>query len=60
MVLSEWASKPVNHTSWVAAATPTDHPKSVHNRRVMGPFDGVFILLSLCLFDISVDKVTLS
>ena len=31
MVLSEWASKPVNHTSWVAVATLTDRPKSVHN-----------------------------
>ena len=31
MVLSEWASKPVNHTSWVTVATPTDRPKSVHN-----------------------------
>ena len=35
MVLSEWASTPVNHSSWVAVATPTDRPKSVHNRCVI-------------------------
>ena len=37
MVLSEWTSKPVNHTSWVAVpvATPTDRPKSIHNRCVI-------------------------
>ena len=35
MVLSEWASAQVNHTSWVAVATPTDRPKSVHNRCVI-------------------------
>ena len=62
MVLSEWASKAVNHTSWVAVATPTDRPKSIHNRCVIELFGGVFIILSLCLFDIwfSVDKVALS
>ena len=43
MVLSEWASKPVHHTSLVAVATPTDRPKSVHNRCVIEPFGGVFI-----------------
>ena len=42
MVLSEWASKPVNHTSWVAVATPTDCPKLVHNRCVIETFGGVF------------------
>ena len=60
MVLSEWASNAVNHTGWVAVATPTDRPKSVLNRCVIEPFGGVFIILSLCLFDISVDKVALS
>ena len=60
MILLEWASKLVNHTSWVAVATPTDCPKSVHNRCIIEPFGGVFILLSLCLFDISVDKGALS
>ena len=25
----------VNHTSWVAIVTPTDRPKSVHNRSVI-------------------------
>ena len=28
----------VNHTSWVAVVTPTDHPKSVCNRSVIGLF----------------------
>ena len=28
----------VNHTSWVAVVTPTDHPKSVHNRCVIELF----------------------
>ena len=47
MVLSEWASKAVNNTSWVAVATPTDRPKYVHNRCVIEPFGGV---LFCCLF----------
>ena len=44
----------VNHTSWVAVVTPTDHPKSVRNRCVIELFCGVFVL-SLYPFDISVD-----
>ena len=27
-----WAVNQVNHTSWMAVVTPTDRPKSVHNR----------------------------
>ena len=32
-----------NHTSWMAVVTPTDHPKSVHNRCVIEVFCGVFV-----------------
>ena len=42
----------VNHTSWVAVVTPTDRPKSVHNRSVIELLCGV--VLSLCPYDISV------
>ena len=52
-LVGRWARKPVNHTSWVAVVTPTDRPKSVRNRCVIELFCGV-VLLSLCLFDISV------
>ena len=45
--------KPVNHTSWVAAVTPTDRPKSVRNRCLIELFVALFVL-SLCPFDISV------
>ena len=45
--------KPVNHTSWVTVITPTDRPKSVHNRCVIELFGDVFVL-SRCPFDISV------
>ena len=45
--------KPVNHTSWVTVITPTDRPKSVHNRCVIELFGDVFVL-SHCPFDISV------
>ena len=31
-----------NHTSGVTAVTPTDRPKSVHNRCVIKVFGGVF------------------
>ena len=34
----------VNHTSWVAVVTPTDRPKSVHNRCVIE----LFLWLCLC------------
>ena len=34
----------LNHTSWVSAVTPTDHPKSVRNRCVIEVFGGVFVL----------------
>ena len=37
-----------NHTSWLAVVTPTDHRKSVRNRRVIQRFEGVYVL-SLCL-----------
>ena len=51
--VGRWARKPVNHTSWVAVATPTDRPKSVHNRCLIELFVALF-MFSLCLFDISV------
>ena len=47
------ARKPVNHTSWVTAATPTDRSKSVRNRCVIEVFGGVF-MLSRCFFNFSV------
>ena len=47
MVLSEWASKPVNHTSWVAVATPTDRHKSVDNHCVI---ELLVAFLFCCLF----------
>ena len=37
----------VNHTSWVAVVTPTDRPKSVHNRCVIELFVALFVL-SFC------------
>ena len=39
------------HTSWVVVVTPTDRPKSVHNRCVIEVFDGVFVL-SRCFLKI--------
>ena len=51
--VGRWARKPVNHTSWVAVVTPTDHPKSVRNRCLIELFVALFVL-SLCPFDISV------
>ena len=47
------ARKPVNHTSWVALATPTDRPKSVRNRCLIELFCGVVCVVT-CPFDISV------
>ena len=52
----EWEGGPVNqvnHTSWVAVATPTDRPKSVRNCCLIELFVALFVL-SLCPFDISV------
>ena len=52
----EWEGGPVNqvnHTSWVAAVTPTDRPKSVRNCCLIDFFVALFVLL-LCPFDISV------
>ena len=43
----------VNHTSRVAVVTPTDRPKSVHNRCVIELFMALFVL-SLYPFDIYV------
>ena len=43
----------VNHTSWVALVTPTDRPKSVHNRCVIELFVALLVL-SLSPFVISV------
>ena len=39
--------KPVNHTCWMALVTPTDHPKSVHNRCVIELFCGVVCVVTL-------------
>ena len=47
----------VNTTSWVTVFTPTDSPKSVHNRCVIELFVALF-LLSLCPFDIAVGVST--
>ena len=46
----EWECGPcetVNHTSWVAVVTPTDRPKSVHNRCVNELFCGVVCVVTL-------------
>ena len=51
--MGRWARKPVNHTSWVAVATPTDRPKSVRNRCLIELFCGVVCVVTLP-FDISV------
>ena len=37
----------VNHTSWVAVATPTDRPKSVRNRCVIELFCGIVCVVTL-------------
>ena len=37
----------------MAVATPTDRPKSVHNRCVIEVFEGVFVM-SRCVLDFSV------
>ena len=37
----------VNHTSWVAVVTPTDHPKSVSNRCLIELFCGVVCVFTL-------------
>ena len=37
----------VNYNSWVAVVTPTDHPKSVRNRCVIGLFCGVVCVVTL-------------
>ena len=37
----------VNHTSWVAAVTPTARPKSVRNRCVIELFCGVICVVTL-------------
>ena len=52
-LVGRWARKPVNHTSWVALVTPTDHPKSVRNLCLIEPFCGVVCAVT-CPFDISV------
>ena len=52
-LVGRWAHKPVNHTSWLAVATPTDRPKSVRNCCLIDFFVAL-CMLSLCPFDISV------
>ena len=39
----------VNNTSWVDIVTPTDRPKSVHNRSVNDLFCGVVCVVILPL-----------
>ena len=38
-----------NHTSWMTFVTPTDRPKSVHNRCVVEVFGGVVCIVTLLL-----------
>ena len=45
--VGRWARKPVNNTSWVAVVTPTDRPKSVHNRSLIELFGGVVCFVPL-------------
>ena len=45
--VGRWARKPVNHTSWVAVVTPTDHPKSVRNCCLIELFCGVVRVVTL-------------
>ena len=45
--VGRWARKPVNHTSWVAVVTPTDHPKSVRNCCLIELFCGVVCVVTL-------------
>ena len=52
-LVGRWARKPVNHTSWVAVATPTDRPKSVRNCCLIEFFVALFVLL-ICPFHVSV------
>ena len=40
----------VNHASWVAVVTPTDRPKSVHNRCVIELFCSVVCVVTLPLW----------
>ena len=48
-----WTRKPVNHTSCMTVVTPSDRPKSVHNRCAIKLFGYAFVL-SCYPFDISV------
>ena len=54
-VAGRFGPKLVNHASWVAEVTPTDRPKSIHNRCVIELFVELFVL-SFCPFDISAGK----
>ena len=45
------ARKPVYHSSRVAVVTPTDRPKSAHNRCVINVLVA-FFELSCCIFDL--------
>ena len=55
-----------NHISWVTVVTPTDRPKSVHNRCVIEGFGGVFVLscsffdfsLGVCAFVIGLSQIS--
>ena len=47
--VGRWARKPVNHTSWVAVVTPTDHPKSVRNCCLIELFCDVVCVVTLSL-----------
>ena len=45
--VGRWTRKPVNHTSWVAIATPIDRLKSVRNRCLINFFCGVVCVVAL-------------
>ena len=52
--------KQFNHISWVAVATPSDLPKSVHNRFVTEVFGGVLVsFIRILCFDIRKTLVVL-
>ena len=38
-----------NHNSWMTVVTPTDNPKSVHNRCVIEVFWGAFCVVNSLL-----------
>ena len=49
------ARKLLNHSSWIAVASPTDSPRSVRNCYVIKVYGGVFVL-SLCSLEFYVGR----